>query len=65
MITVIVRFSDDTSLTVKDAAYVPNIGESVDNENDKLTRYFVTKKDIYYNGNHATIIMSAVKPVVL
>ena len=65
MITVIVNFSDDSSLTVRNAAYVPNIGDAVHNENDKLYRYFITRKDIYYNGVDVpmTIILSATKPI--
>ena len=65
MITLSINFSDGSNHTIRDAKYVPNIGESVHNEKDVYYRYFVDKKDIYYNDNiSVNIIISAVKPSI-
>ena len=64
-INMIINFSDNTEVFFSNPAYIPNIGENVQNEKDPNYFYFVTRKSIYYTTNNLiSVIIHADKKQV-
>jgi hypothetical protein len=59
-----IRFIAETDyenhLSVKDADYIPNIGEAINDRGNTMIRFIVTSKDIFIeSGKEAHIIITA------
>lgn len=65
MIQILIKFNDaeGTQLLIKSPAYIPNIGESIQNNKEAMSFFYVTRKEVYYSPeyNITNIIINADK----
>lgn len=65
-INLVINFFDgekENRRTIMNVNYIPNIGEYVDNLEDKNNFYTVIKKSVYYSELQTDIIIKAVKKI--
>lgn len=62
-INIAINFSDGHTQRYLNVPCIPNVGDSVNNPNDKFTFYYVTKMSFYYldDNSAVNIIISAEK----
>lgn len=57
-----IKFKEtENEVSIKNAAFIPSIGDAVNNEKDGINRYFVTFREFYYYEDYLIIIINASK----